>query len=1082
MDFLNNYFKYQNESEIVGLTPELNIFYILNYFQKTNKNILIITNTLYEANKYFDSISTYTDDCLLFPMDDFVASVALAISPELKIKRLETINVLKENNRKFVVTNLMGLLRYLPDYKSANKLEFKLQTGMSINRDKILEVLDSFGYKRDTLVTSTGEYAVRGYVIDLFLIEQEHPIRIEFFGNEIESIRFFDENTQMSIKEITEIACLPYQEIATSVKSSILDYLDIPMVFEIDKEGIDLGYEKLSEEILTYKKENDTDKNLMFELEDINIKDVIYLNKFINNRNKALVYQSNTLDNFNSNFQLLREFVNKKLEDKKTVIFCLSRKAEIDFIKEMFHVTRVVDEEHLFTERVNILNKKINNGFEFDKYVVIGEYDIEKINNREIKYKNSYKIGKKIKGFDQLQVGDYVVHTIHGIGQYQGVISLTKNGVVKDYLQIIYADNDKIYVPVEKISTIFKYSSKDGVAPVLSKLNGTAWAKTKKVLQKKIHDISLELIKLYAARSKVTGPVFKDDPMDVMFDADFKYEPTIDQQKAFLDVKKDLENKVPMDRLLCGDVGFGKTEVAFRAMFMTAINGFQVAYLCPTTILSNQQYENALQRFKNFPVEIALLNRFTTKKEAERIIDGLKKGTVDIVFGTHRLLSDDVGYKNLGLLVVDEEQRFGVSHKEKIKKYKNDVNVLTLSATPIPRTLKMAMSGLRDLSIIDTAPVNRYPVQTYVIKEQDMVVKDAIYKELGRNGQIFVLYNRIDSIESKKDELEHLVPEARIVIAHGRMNKSQMEDVMQDFIDHKYDILLCTTIIETGIDISNANTLIIYDADRFGLSQLYQIRGRVGRSSKIAYAYLMYSKDKMLNEIAVKRLEAIKEFTELGSGYRIAMRDLSLRGAGDILGSDQAGFVDAVGLDLYMKMVDDEVKRLNGEEPIEDKSNNSLIDVDTHISDSYVSDESLKIEIHQKINEIDSFDKLIEIQKELEDRFGKINEQIKIYMYEEWFEKLALSLHIERVVQNNKIVELEIPANLTKKLKFDKLFMQIYNICPKIQFRSMLNNVYITLPIGNLPKHFVYYLVDILNLIKDEVSKEEITEANNNEV
>ena len=1079
MDFLNNYFKYQNESEIVGLTSELNIFCILNYFQNTNKSVLILTNTLYEANKYFDAMSTYTDDCLLFPMDDFVASVALAISPELKIKRLETINILKENNHKIVVTNLMGVLRYLPDYMAASKLEFRLQTGMAINRDKILEVLDSFGYKRDTLVTSTGEYAVRGYVIDLFLIEQEHPVRIEFFGNEIESIRFFDENTQMSIKEVKEITCLPYQEITTTTKSSILDYLDTPTVFEIDKEGIDLEYEKLSEEILAYKKENNIDKDLMFKLENITFKNVLYLNKFVNNRNEAIVYQSNTLDNFNSNFQLLREFVSKKLNDKKTVIFCLSRKAEIDFIKEMFHVTRVVDEEHLFIEKVNILNKKINNGFEFDKYVVIGEYDIEKINNREIKYKNSYKIGKKIKGFDQLQVGDYVVHTIHGIGQYQGVISLTKNGVVKDYLQITYADNDKIYVPVEKISTIFKYSSKDGVAPILSKLNGTAWAKTKKALQKKIHDISLELIKLYAARSKVTGPVFKDDPMDVMFDADFKYEPTADQQKAFVDVKKDLENKVPMDRLLCGDVGFGKTEVAFRAMFMTAINGFQVAYLCPTTILSNQQYENALQRFKNFPVEIALLNRFTTKKEAERIIDGLKKGTIDIVFGTHRLLSDDVGYKNLGLLVVDEEQRFGVTHKEKIKKYKNDVNVLTLSATPIPRTLKMAMSGLRDLSIIDTAPVNRYPVQTYVIKEQDMVVKDAIYKELGRNGQVFVLYNRIESIESKKAELQRLVPEARIVIAHGRMNKSQMEDVMQDFIDHKYDVLLCTTIIETGIDIANANTLIIYDADRFGLSQLYQIRGRVGRSSKIAYAYLMYSKDKMLNEIAVKRLEAIKEFTELGSGYRIAMRDLSLRGAGDILGSDQAGFVDAVGLDLYMKMVDDEVKRLNGEEPVEDKANNSLIDVDTHISDSYVSDESLKIEIHQKINEIDSFDKLIEIQKELEDRFGKINEQIKIYMYEEWFEKLALSLNIERVVQNNKIVELEIPANLTKKLKFDKLFMQIYNICPKVQFRSMLNNVYITLPIGNLPKHFVYYLVDILNLIKDEVNKEDL--SNNNE-
>lgn len=1080
MKFLNEFFKYKLDTEVVGLTNELNVFYILNYFQTQKENVLILTNTLYEANKYYDAILNYTTDCLLFPMDDFVASVALAISPELKIKRLETINALKEYTPKIVVTNLMGFLRYLPDYRTVNRLEFKLEKGLSINRDKILEVLDSFGYKRDTLVTSTGEYAVRGYVIDLFLIEEEHPIRIEFFGNEIESIRYFDENTQMSIKEIDTINCLPFQEISTSSKSCIYDYMNNPMTFFVNSDDIKLGYEKLCEELLDYKKDNPslTDE-VMFELDKINVKKKISLNKFVADKDKAILYQSSSLDNFNSNFQLLREFVGKKLEENKTVIFCLSRKAEIDFIKEMFHVTRTVSEDQLFTCKVNIINRRINNGFIFNNYVVIGEYDIEKTNTREIKYKNTYKIGKKIKGFDQLQVGDYVVHTYHGIGRYEGVISLTKNGVVKDYLQITYADNDKIYVPVEKISTIFKYTSKDGVAPVLSKLNGTAWAKTKRTLEKKIHDISLELIKLYAARSKVTGPVFKDDPMDVMFDADFKYEPTIDQQKAFDDVKKDLENKVPMDRLLCGDVGFGKTEVAFRAMFMTAINGFQVAYLCPTTILSNQQYENALQRFKNFPVEIALLNRFTTKKEAERIIAGLKNGTIDIVFGTHRLLSDDVGYKNLGLLVVDEEQRFGVTHKEKIKKYKNDVNVLTLSATPIPRTLKMAMSGLRDLSIIDTAPVNRYPVQTYVIKEQDMVIKDAIYKELGRNGQIFVLYNRIDSIERKRDELQRLVPEARIVIAHGRMNKSQMEDVMQDFIDYKYDILLCTTIIETGIDIANANTLIIYDADHFGLSQLYQIRGRVGRSSKIAYAYLMYSKDKMLNDIAIKRLEAIKEFTELGSGYRIAMRDLSLRGAGDILGSDQAGFVDAVGLDLYMKMVDDEVRRLNGEVISEDKTNNSLIDVDTHISDDYVADESLKIEIHQKINEIDSFAKLKEIEKELEDRFGKIDEKIRVYMYEEWFEKLALSLHIERVVQNNKIVELEIPANLTKKLKFDKLFMQVYNICPKVQFRSMLNNVYITIPIGNLPKHFVFYLVDILNLIKDELSKVEQDKGDN---
>ena len=479
-----------------------------------------------------------------------------------------------------------------------------------------------------------------------------------------------------------------------------------------------------------------------------------------------------------------------------------------------------------------------------------------------------------------------------------------------------------------------------------------------------------------------------------------------------------------------------------------------------------------MERFKNFPVEIALLNRFTTQKETERILDGLKNGTIDIVFGTHRLLSKDIEYKNLGLLIVDEEQRFGVTHKEKIKQYKNDVNVLTLSATPIPRTLKMAMSGLRDLSIIDTAPVNRYPVQTYVMAESDIVVKDAIYKELARKGQIFILYNHVDGLENKRSELQKLVPEARIVMAHGRMNKSEIEDVMDDFINYKYDILLCTTIIETGIDIPNANTLIIFDADRFGLSQLYQIRGRVGRSNKIAYAYLMYDKNKMLNDIAIKRLQAIKEFTELGSGYRIAMRDLSLRGAGDILGSDQAGFVSAVGLDLYMKMVDEEIKKLNGVEiSKEDTSNKALINVDTHISDEYVSDESLKIEIHQKINEIDSYEKLESIQHEIEDRFGKIDEKIRVYMYEEWFEKLANSLGITKVVQNSTLVEIELPTALVQNLKFDKLFIQAYNISRKFQFRSVLNKVYITLPVNNLDKHFVYYLVDLLNLIKDEVDK-----------
>ena len=524
-----------------------------------------------------------------------------------------------------------------------------------------------------------------------------------------------------------------------------------------------------------------------------------------------------------------------------------------------------------------------------------------------------------------------------------------------------------------------------------------------------------------------------------------------------------------MDRLLCGDVGFGKTEVAFRAIFRTVLNNKQVCYLCPTTILSKQQYESALNRFKNYPVEIALLNRFTTPKEVKRIKEGLKTGVIDIVFGTHRLLSDDIEYKKLGLLIVDEEQRFGVTHKEKIKKYKNDVNVLTLSATPIPRTLKMAMSGLRDLSVIDTPPVNRYPVQTYVLQENDVIIRDAIYKELSRNGQVFILYNKVETIENEVEKIKKLVPEARIKYAHGQMSKTELDDIMTEFTEYEFDILVCTTIIETGIDIQNANTLIIIDADYFGLAQLYQIRGRVGRSDKIAYAYLLYNKSKVLNETSVKRLQAIKEFTELGSGYRIAMRDLSIRGAGDIIGSEQAGFVDTVGISLYMKMVEEEIKRLNGEKVEEEDDKPALVNVETAIDDNYVKDEELKIEIHQKINEIDSYEKLLDTKKELEDRFGKVSNELEVYMYEEWFEKISEDLKITKVTQNERFIEIELPEEISSQTKGDKLFLESYNINPNFKFRYFNKRIIISLPLKGLEKHFLYYFVPLLNIIKNDL-------------
>ncbi len=1075
MDFLTEYFRYENGLTVTGLTRELNVFYVLNLFNKENKNVLVLANSLYEANMFYDSLKTYSDDVCLFPMDDFLTSVAVAISPDLKIKRLETLDRIRTGNKCIVVTNLMGYLRFLPDMTNASNLEFTLDKKTSIKREDILELLDKYGYIRESMVTTTGEYAVRGYIIDLFIIDEEHPIRIEFFGDDVDSIRYFDESTQLSIEDIDSIKIKPYTEVVSDSFSSLCDYMNDPWVLMINRDQLEVSYTKLVDDINEFNESTNSNKKHMYEWEDINYSHVMYLNS-VNDSDygKVLSFKSQEIENFNSDFELLGKYCSKQLLGNKIVVLCLSKENQLKSLVPFLENYHVVKNGKLIDNEINILYKKINSGFVFDKYVVISENDIERIKNATINYKNSYRIGKKIKGFDQLSSGDYVVHSQHGVGIYNGVITLTKNGLKKDYLQINYAGNDKVYIPVEKISTIFKYAGKEGSVPRLDKLNSTSWVKKKRELRNKIKDISQELIKLYAARNSIKSTPFKSYAEEAVFGSEFIYDETVDQLKAIEDIDKDLSSEVPMDRLLCGDVGFGKTEVAFRAMFKTIVNNKQVFYLCPTTILSKQQYENAIERFKNYPIEIALLNRFTSAKETKRILEGLEKGTIDLVFGTHRLLSNDVKFNKLGLLIVDEEQRFGVTHKEKIKEYKNDVNVLTLSATPIPRTLKMALSGLRDLSIIDTPPVNRYPVQTYVIQENDLIVKDAIYKELARDGQIFILYNKVASIQGMAQKLKQLVPEARITIAHGQMSKTELEDVMESFVNYEYDILLCTTIIETGIDISNANTLIIYDADNFGLSQLYQIRGRVGRSNRIAYAYLMYDNHKMLNDIAIKRLQAIKEFTELGSGYRIAMRDLSIRGAGDILGSEQAGFVDTVGIELYMQMIDEEMRRLKGEEVEEDEedtSNKSLVEVETHIDDNYVSDEDIKIEIHKKINEIDGYKKLLEVKHELEDRFGKISQELEIYMYEEWFEKQARTLGITTVRQSEREIEIELPKELSSKIEGDKFFVKAYNINPRFRLKYLHDQVIVALTLLNQKEHFLYYIVPLMEEVINQVKE-----------
>mgnify|MGYP000390016952 FL=1 len=1048
MNFLDEYFKYEIGTEISGLTHELNVFYVQKLCEKYDRNIIVLTSSLFEANKIYDSLVKIHDNTLLFPMDDFLSSMIVASSPELKYKRLETLDKLKSDKKYIIVTNLMGYLKYLPSANIKNYIDIKQND--VIKRDVLAEEINKLGYHRESLVTMSGEYAVRGFILDLYPIDYEHPIRIEFDGNIIDNIKYFNENTQMSTEETNKIKIKAIDEMPSDDKNSLFDYAKNPLVVYVDKSQIEATYTHLYDDIIEYKEANDVKEDLMYSLDDIKDNDKIFINLFSTD---GIDLKAQSIINYKENFLKLESDYNKWIKEGKIVYFYLSNN------NEKKQLLKIIPSAH-------IIMKELEHGFILGKYVIISENDIEDVKVTYGVYKNNFHVGKKIKDFNQLEKGDYVVHISHGIGIYQGITTLYVRGVQKDFLTIYYEGTDKIYVPVEKIDLIYKYTCKDGVKPKLNKLGSTNWEKTKKYISEKVKDISRELILLYKKRLELKKKPYKDYPEEEVFASEFKYNLTPDQKKAVVEINNDLKKDNPMDRLLCGDVGFGKTEVAMRAMFKAVLNNEQVLYLCPTTILSKQQYNVAKERFKNWPIEIALLNRHVSARETHRILEDLKRGKIDILFGTHRILSDDIVCKNLGMLVVDEEQRFGVTHKEKIKTMKSDVNVLTLSATPIPRTLKMAMSGLRDLSVIDTPPVNRYPVQTYVAVEDDFLIKDAIYKELARKGQIFILYNRVETIEKYMNHIHELVPDAKINFAHGKMEKDELDNIMTSFINNEFDILICTTIIESGIDIPNVNTLIIHDADNFGLSQLYQIRGRVGRSNKIAYAYLMYEKNKMLNDIAIKRLNTIKEFTELGSGYRIAMRDLSLRGAGDIFGASQAGFVDSVGISLYMKMIEDEIKRQQGEfAPEEDKETQALINVSTHISDTYVTDEDIKIEIHQKINEIDSYEKMLEIKNELEDRFGKVTDDMLVYMYEEWFEKLAKKYNIKQVVQTDRSIEITLPEDVSSNIKGDKLLIEAMNLSRSFNIKYVNKKISILLYTKDLPKHFIFYIVTLLEKI-----------------
>ncbi len=1081
--------------KVLGLNKKIQASYVWNLFNVSNKSILVVTNTVYEANNLYRDLSVFSDAILLFPMDDFLVSEALAISPDLMSKRIETLNELSfANEKKIIITNLMGYLRFLPTPSLWKSLKMTISSNQTINRDEIINKINIMGYAKTDLITKTGEYANRGYILDIFPYGLESPVRIEFFDDEVEQIRTFDFTSQLSKNQIDTVTILPFSEFINEKNvadvpqrqsllprvvnklSKLEEYLSDIITIFTDLDTIKIAYNKTVEEVLEFKQDDVFEiPKYMHDLYDVIPKtylDILSVDNYKKTKDFEIeTYYSSNILAFNGNYNAINSYLKKELKSKKSILVFLENKDMINDFDNKVAFKTIINPKFIDKDYINIYINKLPNGFVINDKVFLSSNEIYR-KKELINYKSKFRYGLKIKDVNALKVGDYVVHFAYGIAKYLGIVTLTIKGLKKDFLNLLYKDDDKLYVPVEKIEYVTKYSSNEGVIPRLSKLGGTDWAKQKARIKSKVKDIAKELLETSAKRKLLPGFAFlPDDENQALFESKFNHEETRDQLKVIKEIKEDMQSNHPMDRLLCGDVGYGKTEVAFRAIFKAILSGKQACFLCPTTILSKQHYDNALERFEGFGVNIAVLNRFITTKQKKTILDDLKNGKIDLIIGTHRLLSDDVVYKDLGLLVIDEEQRFGVTHKEKIKRYKETIDVLTLSATPIPRTLQMSLTNVRGLSLIETPPKFRYPIQTYVLRENKEIIKDAIYKELSRQGQVFVLYNNVSKIIDKVSEIKKLVPEADITYIHGQMNKEQIEATMERFINHEYDILVCTTIIETGIDIENANTLIVLNADCFGLSQLYQIRGRIGRGKQIAYAYLMYEKNKELNDVAVKRLNAIKEFTELGSGYALALRDLSIRGAGDILGQQQSGFIDTIGYDMYIKILNEEVETLKGNQNLvaEDEkiiNEKPFIQVSTHISDKYANSEELKIEIHKKINTINDIKTFDQVKKELTDRFGPLDNDVIIYMQEELFEVLSKQKGVFKVLQEKDKITIFFDKDKSSKINGTNLLNKLFKINPSFEIRYLNKMLMIILPIKNLEKHFLCYLLEMLTVIE----------------
>ena len=1007
---------------------------------------LVVFSNEEKAKKAYEEYLLFGEETYLYPARDLLFYYADIKGKTLTNRRMEVLRAIAEKKKEEPVTVITTMDAFLdgiisPDEIQKNRIHITGED--TVDLTKLEQDLTALGYERESQIEAPGQFAVRGGIIDVFPLAEEMPVRIELWGDEIDSIRMFDAKSQRSIENISEITIYPASEncfgnngLVSFLKyfpeNETLLFYDEPHRLQETAETVEAEYtESLKNRADAGMKEEGEEELRVFQTKDI----ISEMNRYsgiglttleskcgLFKVRSVYTVQAKGVNPYNNSFELLtRDLKRLKRNGYRVVLLSGSRTRA----KRLAEDLRDYDLSSFYSEDMQREVKPgeimaaygyASEGYEYPmlKFVVISESDI--FGRKKKKKKRKKYEGQRIQDFAELKPGDYVVHENHGIGVYKGIEKIEVEKIVKDYMKIVYAEGGVLYIPVAQMDLIQKYAGADAKKPRLNKLGTIQWGKTKSQVKKAVQIVAKDLVELYAVRQQSEGFVYGPDTVwQKEFEEMFPFEETDDQLQAIEDTKHDMESKKIMDRLICGDVGYGKTEIAIRAAFKAVQEGKQVVCLVPTTILAQQHYNTFVQRLKEFPVRIDLLCRFRSAAEQKKTIEDTKKGFVDILVGTHRVLSKDVVFKDLGLLIIDEEQRFGVTHKEKIKKLKENIDVLTLTATPIPRTLHMSLIGIRDMSVLEEAPNERMPIQTYVMEYNDEMVREAITRELARDGQVYYVYNRVNDIADVAGRIQSLVPDANVAFAHGQMKERELEDIMYDFINGDIDVLVSTTIIETGLDIPNANTMIIQDADRFGLSQLYQLRGRVGRSNRMAYAFLLYQRDKLLKEVAEKRLSAIREFTDLGSGIKIAMRDLEIRGAGNLLGEAQSCHMEAVGYDLYCKMLNEAVRQLKGGPEAETFTTLIDLNVDAYIPEYYIKNEYQKLDIYKRIAAIESEEELEDMTEELIDRFGDIPKKVQQLLVIASLKSLAHSVYVTAIEQKGE----EIRFTMYEKAKID---------------------------------------------------------------